>query len=286
MRNINYGMLTLSKLAVVTVLYHSHFISSITVWNPLSRGGKCALRVTALHHSGTNAVTSDSVSGTIEYITSDVTIGNNPGIAGDSTNKKFFIETHGCQMNLADSEVIRSVLLTEKYIMCDVLEDADLILTNTCSIRENAEMKIYHRLKYFNFLKKKAKKNGTKAAGYPIIGVLGCMAERLKNKLLEEHGVDFIAGPDSYRSLPTLITTATTDQEGGNIVLSLEETYADINPVRLAEGNTHAFVTITRYVRHPSDANINPFFSSKEWNSPTYVLLINRQIYRLIDLSV
>ena len=167
--------------------------------------------------------------------------------SNDNSNKKFFIETHGCQMNLADSEVIRSVLLTEKYVMCDVLEDADLILTNTCSIRENAEMKIYHRLKYFNFLKKKAKKTGSKAAGYPIIGVLGCMAERLKNKLLEEHGVDFIAGPDSYRSLPSLITTATTDQEGGNIVLALEETYADINPVRLAEGNTHAFVTITRY---------------------------------------
>ena len=144
MRNINYGMLTLSRLVAVTVLYHSHFISSITVWNPISRGGKCALRVTALHHSGLNAVTTDSVSGTIEYITSDATIGNNPGIASDSTNKKFFIETHGCQMNLADSEVIRSVLLTEKYIMCDVLEDADLILTNTCSIRENAEIKTYH----------------------------------------------------------------------------------------------------------------------------------------------
>ena len=114
-------------------------------------------------------------------------------------------------------------------------------------------------MKFFNFLKKKAKKNGMNASRHPVNGVLLCMAERLKNKLLEEHGVDFIAGPDSYRSLPTLITTATTDQEAGNIVLSLEETYADINPVRLAEGNTHAFVTITRYVCHYLYARTNHF---------------------------
>ena len=234
------GILNLSKLIIVSVLCNYFYTSSFTTRNSILFKRNHIQYTFAIRHTGTNAVTEGFAPGTI-------TTEKDSGIINDSTNKKFFIETHGCQMNLADSEVIRSVLLTEKYVMCDVLEDADLILTNTCSIRENAEMKIYHRLKYFNFLKKKAKKNGTKAAGYPIIGVLGCMAERLKNKLLEEHGVDFIAGPDSYRSLPTLITTATTDQEGGNIVLSLEETYADINPVRLAEGNTHAFVTITRY---------------------------------------
>jgi hypothetical protein len=113
--------------------------------------------------------------------------------------KKFFIETHGCQMNLADSDVVRSVLLTAGYEMCDILEDADLILTNTCAIRENAEAKIWQRLKYFASLRKKAKKEGTKPVGYPIVGVLGCMAERLKSRLLDDSGVDFIAGPDAYR---------------------------------------------------------------------------------------
>jgi hypothetical protein len=117
----------------------------------------------------------------------------------DNLQKKFFIETHGCQMNLADSDVVRSVLLTAGYEMCDILEDADLILTNTCAIRENAEAKIWQRLKYFASLRKKGKKEGTKPAGYPIVGVLGCMAERLKSRLLDDSGVDFIAGPDAYR---------------------------------------------------------------------------------------
>ena len=107
-------MQTLSQLVVVTVLYHSHFTLSITVWSPISKGGKCAQSISALHHSGTNAATTDTVSGTIEYITLDATIGNNPGIASDSTNKKFLIETLGCRMNLADSEVIRTVYLQRK----------------------------------------------------------------------------------------------------------------------------------------------------------------------------
>ena len=99
--------------------------------------------------------------------------------------KKFFIETHGCQMNLADSDVVRSVLLTAGYEPCDLLEDADLILTNTCAIRENAENKIWQRLKYFNSLRSKAGRAKTKPIGYPKVGVLGCMAERLKTKLLK-----------------------------------------------------------------------------------------------------
>jgi hypothetical protein len=121
------------------------------------------------------------------------------GSGEEILQKKFFIETHGCQMNLADSDVVRSVLLTAGYEMCDILEDADLILTNTCAIRENAEAKIWQRLKYFASLRKKAKKEGTKPVGYPIVGVLGCMAERLKSRLLDDSGVDFIAGPDAYR---------------------------------------------------------------------------------------
>lgn len=102
-------------------------------------------------------------------------------------------------MNLADSDIVRSVLLSEGYVICEELEEADLILTNTCAIRENAEAKIWQRLKYFASLRKKAKIENTKPSGYPIIGVLGCMAERLKTKLLEEEEVDFVAGPDAYR---------------------------------------------------------------------------------------
>mmetsp|Transcript_28805 Transcript_28805/g.27590 ORF Transcript_28805/g.27590 Transcript_28805/m.27590 type:complete len:605 (+) Transcript_28805:125-1939(+) len=191
----------------------------------------------------------------------------------DNLQKKFFIETHGCQMNLADSDVVRSVLLTAGYEMCDILEDADLILTNTCAIRENAEAKIWQRLKYFASLRKKGKKEGTKPAGYPIVGVLGCMAERLKSRLLDDSGVDFIAGPDAYRELPNLLMAATTDQSAANTQLSLEETYADITPVRLAEGNTHAFVTITRGCNNHCAFCIVPYTRGKERSRPVESVL-------------
>lgn len=178
--------------------------------------------------------------------------------------KKFFIETHGCQMNLADSDIVRSVLLNAGYEMCEILEEADLILTNTCAIRENAEAKIWQRLKYFQSLRKKARMAGKGKSGYPIVGVLGCMAERLKTKLLEDEGVDFIAGPDAYRTLPDLLNTVSTDQKAANVVLSLDETYADIPPVRLAEGNTHAFVTITRGCNNYCSFCVVPFTRGKE----------------------
>jgi tRNA A37 methylthiotransferase MiaB len=148
-------------------------------------------------------------------------------------------------MNLADSDIVRSILLTEGYEMSEDVDTADLILTNTCAIRENAEDKIWQRLKYFQSLRKKARVEGTKPKGFPLIGVLGCMAERLKSKLIDDEGVDFVAGPDAYRSLPLLLKSSSTDQSDANSVLALDETYADIAPVRLAEGNTHAFVTIT-----------------------------------------
>ena len=160
--------------------------------------------------------------------------------------RTFFIETHGCQMNLADSDIVRSVLLSVGYTMIDVAEEADLILVNTCAIRENAEAKVWQRIKYFQSLRRKTKSEGSYSQKLPLIGVLGCMAENLKTKLIEDSGVDFIAGPDAYRSLPELIAISTTDQRSANVQLSLDETYADIQPVRLAEGNTHAFVTITR----------------------------------------
>ena len=148
--------------------------------------------------------------------------------------------------------IIIKVLLTAGYSLCDTLEDADLILTNTCAIRENAESKVWQRIKYFNSLKKKKKKSGNND-GTPLIGVLGCMAERLKDELLDNKGVDFIAGPDAYRDLPNLLIASSPSnnnndiQKIANTLLSTEETYSDISPVRLDEGNIHSFVTITRY---------------------------------------
>ena len=165
----------------------------------------------------------------------------------ESITKSFFIETHGCQMNIADSDIVRSILLSEGYNRTETAEEAQLILINTCAIRENAEEKVWQRIKYFQSIKKKMKLRGSKGVQvYPIIGVLGCMAENLKSELMADSGIDFIAGPDSYRQLPELIKTSTTDQRAANIQLSFDETYTDIQPVRLAEGNTHAFVTITR----------------------------------------
>ena len=187
--------------------------------------------------------------------------------------KKFYIETHGCQMNLADSDIVNSVLQGAGYEACEVLEDADLILTNTCAIRENAEHKIWQRLKYFSSLRKKAQKEKLKPKGYPLVGVLGCMAERLKSKLLDEEGVDFIAGPDAYRELPALLTAASTDQKAANVQLSIEETYSDIQPVKLADGNTHAFVTITRGCDNHCAFCIVPYVRGRERSRPVESIL-------------
>ena len=187
-----------------------------------------------------------------------------------SPGRTFYIETHGCQMNLADSDVVRSVLLSAGYAPSDDLETSDLILTNTCAIRENAEAKIYHRLKFFQSIRKKHRKAHTKPEGYPLIGLLGCMAERLKTQLLEDkaYGIDFIAGPDAYRELPNLLMAASTDQRAANTQLSMDETYADIAPVRLAEGNTHAFVTIQRGCQNHCAFCIVPYTRGRERSRP------------------
>ena len=211
--------------------------------------------------------------------------------------KTFYIETHGCQMNLADSEIVCSVLNTAGYEMGNSLEDADLILTNTCAIRENAEAKVWQRLKYFASLRKANKKRNREAKraqvklnegeykpdGYPIVGVLGCMAERLKTKLLDDAEVDFIAGPDAYRDLPNLlsIVDTTTDAQAANTALSLEETYADIQPVRLAEGNTHAFVTITRGCNNKCSFCVVPYTRGVERSRPVTSIL--REVEQLRD---
>ena len=201
--------------------------------------------------------------------------------------RTFYIETHGCQMNLADSEIVRSVLGTAGFEQGEVLEEADLILTNTCAIRENAEAKVWQRLKYFQSLRKANKKRNREAKsangldrygkpdGYPIIGVLGCMAERLKTQLMEKAEVDFIAGPDAYRDLPNLlnIVDSSTDAKAANTALSLEETYADIQPVRLAEGNTHAFVTITRGCNNKCSFCVVPYTRGVERSRPVESIL-------------
>eukprot|EP01039_Chlorochromonas_danica_P001286 gene1286-1404_t len=208
-----------------------------------------------------------------------------PALSSPTITKTFFIETHGCQMNLADSDIVRSVLNSMNYTMCDILEEADLVLINTCAIRENAESKVWQRLKYFQSLQKKNKKLG-KAERSPLIGVLGCMAERLKEQV-KQAGADFVAGPDEYRLLPSLLPQTQTQGNSvekklldevidgeeevvvkGNRYLSQEETYADIRPARLHEGLTHAFVTIARGCDNHCAFCIVPYTRGRERSLP------------------
>ena len=152
--------------------------------------------------------------------------------------KNLFIETYGCQMNVADSEVVAAILSSD-YQICDNIKEADLILINTCSVRDHAEQRIRKRLIELGFLKKK--KPGLQ------IGLLGCMAERVKEKLLhEESALDFIAGPDAYRCLPALIQEATFGKTAFNVMLSTEETYDDIAPIRYDTNGISAFISIMR----------------------------------------
>jgi len=154
-------------------------------------------------------------------------------------NKKVFIETYGCQMNVADSEVVMSILKDQGYRETSDIDAAGLILINTCSIRENAEQRIWSRLRAINHLKKKNKSL--------VVGLLGCMAERLKERIIEtEKLVDIVAGPDAYRDLPALISQAESGHKAVNVLLSREETYADISPVRLDSNGVSAFVSIMR----------------------------------------
>lgn len=156
----------------------------------------------------------------------------------DKKLQQVYIETYGCQMNVNDSEVVLSVLQSSGYSLSEKLEDSSLIFINTCSIRDNAEQKIWSRLEYFKSLKKK--KKGLK------IGILGCMAERLKEKLLENGTVDIVAGPDSYRELPMLLAGLEDGKKQINTILSEEETYADISPVRMDKNGVSAFISIMR----------------------------------------
>lgn len=153
-------------------------------------------------------------------------------------SKKIHIETYGCQMNVGDSEVIFSILGKEGYERTESMDDADVILANTCSVRDNAEQRIWGRIEVFH--KQKEKRSGV------VVGIVGCMAERLKDKLLDTHKVDLVAGPDSYRTLPTLLRDIAPDKPQINVMLSHEETYADIVPVRTDRNGVSAFISIMR----------------------------------------
>ena len=171
--------------------------------------------------------------------------------------KKLYLESYGCQMNFSDSEVVASILQTEGYTTTERLEDADVVFINTCSIRENAEQSVRKRLAKFRSVKRKNPDM--------VIGVLGCMAERLKGKLLEEEaGVDMVIGPDAYRDIPRLLEQALEGIEAVNVLLSREETYGEIEPVRLGSNQVSAFVTIMRGCDNMCSFCVVPFTRGRE----------------------
>ncbi|HKZ65448.1 MAG TPA: radical SAM protein, partial [Chitinophagaceae bacterium] len=171
--------------------------------------------------------------------------------------KRFYIESYGCAMNFADSEVVASILNKEGFGATLNVEEADLIFVNTCSIREKAELTVRKRLTEFRKLKR--------AKPGILVGVLGCMAERLKEKFIEEEKlVDIVVGPDAYRSLPALVEEAETGQKAINVLLSRDETYADISPVRLNSNGISAFVSIMRGCNNMCSFCVVPFTRGRE----------------------
>ncbi|MBC35347.1 MAG: tRNA (N6-isopentenyl adenosine(37)-C2)-methylthiotransferase MiaB [Bacteroidetes bacterium] len=171
--------------------------------------------------------------------------------------KKLYIETYGCQMNFSDSEIVGSIMKENNYQSTKNSEEADVIFINTCSIRDNAEQRVRKRLGELNALKKQKP--------HLKIGVLGCMAERLKEKLLEEEkSVDIIVGPDAYRDLPQLMAEAESGQKAINVILSADETYADITPVKIDENKISAFISIMRGCQNFCSYCVVPFTRGKE----------------------
>ena len=173
-----------------------------------------------------------------------------------SENKKLFIETYGCQMNVADSEVIASVMKMAGYSMADDLDQADAVFLNTCSVRENAETKIYNRLDFLHSLQRKKK--------HLIIGVLGCMAEHIKEDLIEHHYVDLVVGPDAYLTLPDLVAQVEVGEKAMNVELSTSETYRDIIPTRICGNHISGFVSIMRGCNNFCTYCIVPYTRGRE----------------------
>lgn len=171
--------------------------------------------------------------------------------------KKLFIESYGCQMNFSDSEIVASILAHEGYNTTQTLEDADLVLVNTCSIRDKAELTVRKRLEYYQTVKRTNPKMK--------VGVLGCMAERLKNQFLEEEKiVDLVVGPDAYKDLPNLLSEVESGKNAVNVLLSKDETYGDIAPVRLQSNGVSAFVSITRGCDNMCTFCVVPFTRGRE----------------------
>ncbi len=194
--------------------------------------------------------------------------------------KKLFIETYGCQMNVADSEVVASIMETIGYELCEQLEDADAVFMNTCSVRDNAEQKIYGRLQFFQSLKakreaeyrkaiNKLKKEGKSQSEMPagpqglIVGVLGCMAERVREELMQ-HGANLVAGPDSYLDLPNLVSAAEQGEEAVNVELSTTETYREIIPKRMGNIRISGFISIMRGCNNFCSYCIVPYTRGRE----------------------
>ena len=193
-----------------------------------------------------------------------------------SNSKKLFIESYGCSMNLNDSEIVASIMAKQGYNTTTRLEDADLVLVNTCSIREKAEQTIRKRLEKYNAVKKINPKMK--------VGVLGCMAERLKEKFLEEEKiVDLVVGPDAYRDLPNLLQEIDAGRDAVNVILSKEETYGDVSPVRLNSNGVSAFVSITRGCDNMCTFCVVPFTRGRERSREPKSII--KEIQDLVDTN-
>ena len=191
----------------------------------------------------------------------------------DSSLPQVFIETYGCQMNVNDSEVVLSVLQKAGYALCDSLGEANVILVNTCSIRDNAEQRIWGRLDVF--LQEKKKRNNV------VVGILGCMAERLKEELLQHPAVDIVAGPDSYRNIANLIAAFDTGEKQINTKLLREETYSDISPVRLDKNGVSAFISIMRGCNNMCSYCVVPYTRGAERSRDPHSIV--REAQELFD---
>ena len=177
--------------------------------------------------------------------------------AADTDCKKLFIETYGCQMNVADSEVVASVMKMAGYDVTEEIETADAVLINTCSIRDNAEQKIFSRLSQLAAMRKKR-------GSHFIVGIIGCMAERMKETLISDHGVDIVAGPDAYLDLPSLFAAAENGEKAINIDLSLTETYRDVIPARIGANKIGGFISIMRGCNNFCSYCIVPYTRGRE----------------------
>ena len=186
--------------------------------------------------------------------------------------RKIYIETYGCQMNVVDSEVIFAIMAKEGYERTESMDEADIILANTCSVRDNAEQRIWGRIELFHTQKKKRPE--------VIVGIVGCMAERLKDKLTDTGKVDLVAGPDSYRAIPELIRNIAPDKPQVNVLLSHEETYADIVPVRTDRNGVSAFISIMRGCNNVCSYCVVPYTRGAERSrDPETILSEARDVF-------